>query len=102
MHILRWIFGAALFIALLFVSLQNFDLVTLKFYHWWSWQAPLIIVVLIVFAVGVVVGLLAGALRSARLKREVNRLRRERVREHPVPAPHGAAPYPANRPVDAL
>ncbi len=32
MHILRWIVGAALFLALLFVSLQNSDLVTLKFY----------------------------------------------------------------------
>ena len=57
MHILRWIVGAALFLALLFLSLQNSDLVTLKFYHWWSWQAPLIFVVLIAFAIGVAAGL---------------------------------------------
>jgi putative membrane protein len=92
MHILRWIVGATLFMALLFLSLQNSDLVTLKFYHWWSWQAPLIFVVLITFAVGVAAGLLAGALRSAGLKRQLNQLRREKQQERPVPGPHGAAP----------
>jgi uncharacterized integral membrane protein len=94
MHFLRWIVGAALFVALLFLSLQKSELVTLKFYHWWSWQAPLVFVVLIVFAVGVSAGLLAGAMRSARLKRQLNRLRRERVRARPTPGPHGAAPGP--------
>ena len=50
--IVRWIVGAALFLALLFLSLQNSDLVTLKFFTWWSWQAPLVFVVLIAFAIG--------------------------------------------------
>jgi uncharacterized integral membrane protein len=112
MQMLRWIVGAVLFLALLFLSLQNSELVTLKFYHWWSWQAPLVFVVLIVFAIGVATGLLAGALRSARLKRQLSRLRRERVHGHPTPGPHGAAPGQAagsaapytqgSRPVDAL
>ena len=92
MQVLRWVVGSTIFLALLFLSLQNSELVTLKFYHWWSWQAPLVFVVLIVFAVGVSAGLLAGAMRSARLKRQLNRLRRERVRSHPTPGPHGAAP----------
>ena len=84
MQILRWIVGTVLFLALLFLSLQNSDLVTLKFYQWWSWQAPLIFVVLIAFAVGVAAGLAAGAMRTARLKRELNRMRRaERPRDTP-------------------
>jgi len=78
MQVLRWIVGAALFLALLLLSLQNSEVVTLKFYHWWSWQAPLIFIVLIAFAIGVAAGLLAGAVRSARLKRQLARLRRER------------------------
>jgi uncharacterized integral membrane protein len=77
MHILRWVVGATLFLALLFLSLQNSELVTLKFYHWWSWQAPLIFVVFLAFAIGVASGLLAGAFRSARLSRQLSRLRRE-------------------------
>jgi uncharacterized integral membrane protein len=87
MRVLRWIVGSTLFLALLFLSLQNSELVTLKFYHWWSWQAPLIFVVLIAFAIGVAAGLLAGAMRSARLSRQLNRLRREqRHRDGAPPA----------------
>jgi lipopolysaccharide assembly protein A len=96
MQLLRWIVGATLFLALLFLSLQNSELVTLKFYHWWSWQAPLVFVVLIAFAIGAAAGLLAGAVRSARLSRQLNRLRREhRNRETAPPADWartGAAP----------
>ena len=92
MQALRWIVGVALFLALLLLSLQNSEPVTLKFYHWWSWQAPLIFVVLLAFAIGVAAGLLAGAMRSARLKRQLNRLRRDRAPAEPAPAPHGAVP----------
>jgi putative membrane protein len=77
MQVLRWVVGSTLFLVLLFLSLQNSELVTLKFYHWWSWQAPLIFVVLIAFAIGATAGLLAGAVRSARLSRQLARLRRE-------------------------
>ncbi len=96
MQILRWIVGTVLFVALLFLSLQNSDLVTLKFYQWWSWQAPLIFVVLIAFAVGVAAGLAAGAMRATRLKRELNRMRRaERLRDTP-PTARGKG----DRPID--
>ena len=87
MQVLRWVVGCAIFLALLFLSLQNSELVTLKFYHWWSWQAPLIFVVLIAFAIGAAAGLLAGAVRSARLSRQLNRLRREQRHRDSAPAP---------------
>jgi lipopolysaccharide assembly protein A len=87
MQVLRWVVGSVLFLALLFLSLQNSELVTLKFYHWWSWQAPLIFVVLIAFAIGAAAGLLAGAVRSARLSRQLSRLRREQ--RHRDGAPSG-------------
>ena len=77
MAFVRWTVGIVLFAALLLLSLQNSDLVTVRFYHWFSWQAPLIILLLLVFAAGLVAGLLAGLLRSARLKRQLSRLRRE-------------------------
>ncbi len=86
MQILRWIVGVALFLALLFLSLQNSDPATLKFYGWWTWQAPLIFVVLIAFAVGVAAGLIAGAMRTSRLKRQLNRLRREQRQRDTTPA----------------
>jgi uncharacterized integral membrane protein len=33
MQVLRWVVGSIIFLALLFLSLQNSELVTLKFYH---------------------------------------------------------------------
>jgi putative membrane protein len=90
MAFVRWTVFVTLFAALLLLSLQNSDLVTVRFYHWFSWQAPLIILLLLAFATGVVAGLLAGLLRSARLKRQLARLRREQRRglstkpRHPV------------------
>ena len=94
MGVVRWIVGAALFVALLFLSLDNAEPVTLRFFRAASWQAPLVFVVLVVFVLGVAIGLTAGALRNARLKRQLRRLRRETPREPPPPAPHGAIPGP--------
>jgi putative membrane protein len=100
MQALRWIVGAILFIALLFLALQNSDPVRLKFYGWWSWEAPLIFVLLIVFAAGVAAGLLAGAMRAARLKRQLTRLRREVHRRDagPVTRP----PVDSGSPLDGV
>src|SRR4030095_15456453 len=85
MQILRWVVGSIIFLALLFLSLQNSELVTLKFYHWWSWQAPLIFVVLIAFGIGGAGVLLAGAMRSAGRSRQLNRLRREQRHKDGTP-----------------
>ncbi len=85
---LRWVVGIIVFLALLLLSLQNADLVTVRFYHWFSWQAPLIFLLVIAFAAGAAAGLLAGALRSARLMRQLGRLRREHAKHL------GAKPQP--------
>jgi putative membrane protein len=77
MHIVRWVVGATLFLALLFLSLQNSEPAELKFFNLASLRAPLVVVVFVAFALGVAIGLLTGTLRAARLKRQVNRLRRE-------------------------
>jgi uncharacterized integral membrane protein len=77
MGIVRWVVGISVFVALLFLSLQNAELVTVRFYHWFSWEAPLIFLLLIAFAVGVLAGLLAGLMRYVRVKRELGKLRRE-------------------------
>ena len=92
MQIVRWIVGVAIFLALLFISLQNSETAHLKFFNLVSFEAPLIFVVLVAFASGVAAGLLAGAIRNARLKRQLNKLRRDQHRRAEPPAPHGAAP----------
>lgn len=86
MALVRWLVGVTLFVAFLFLALQNDELVTVRFYHWFSWPVPLIFLILIAFAAGAAAGLLAGVFRSARLKRHLIRLRRE-VRRAPVRRP---------------
>jgi uncharacterized integral membrane protein len=83
MNVARWIVGIIVFLLLLLLSLQNADLVTVRFYHWFSWQAPLIFLLLIAFAAGAVAGILTGLVRTTRLKRQVARLRREHARANP-------------------
>ncbi|HKW80075.1 MAG TPA: lipopolysaccharide assembly protein LapA domain-containing protein [Casimicrobiaceae bacterium] len=80
MKVVRWIVGLAVFAALLLFALQNVEPVTLRFYDGVVWQTPLIFLILVVFAAGAAAGLLTGAIRSARLKRQVTRLRREQAR----------------------
>ena len=92
MQIVRWIVGVTIFLALLFLSLQNVETVGIRFFNLVTFEAPLIFVVLIAFACGVAAGLLAGAIKTARLKRQLSKLRREHHRHVEPPAPHGAAP----------
>lgn len=92
MSVVRWLVGAALFLALLFLSLDNAEVVTLRFFRVATWEAPLVFVVFVTFVAGVAIGLAAGALRNTRLKRQLKRMRRDAAREAPAPAPHGAAP----------
>ena len=97
MSAVRFLVAVAVFIALLLLALSNTEPVTLRFFQIASHQSPLAFVVLVAFAAGVALGLLAGAGRSARLKRQLMRLRRE-VRAAPrAPGPHGVGPgpYPA-------
>jgi|SRR5690242_16100916 len=92
MQIIRWIVWITIFVALLLFSIQNAEQVKLRFFNLLSIEAPLIFVVLVVFAFGAAAGLLAGAVKVARLKRQLNRMRREQRRSPEVPAPHGAVP----------
>jgi len=95
MHIVRWIVGATVFLALLYLSLQNSDMAELKFFNVASLRAPLVVIVFITFACGVAICLLVGALRAARLKRQVARLRRE---QHDPSSFSGGAAAPGTAP----
>jgi uncharacterized integral membrane protein len=77
MSAVRFVAAAVLFLGLLFLSLDNADTVTLRFFHLYELQAPLIFVLLCTFAIGIALGLVAGVLRTARVRRELRTLRRE-------------------------
>src|SRR5262245_42187208 len=94
MSALRVLVAAIVFLALLFLALSNAEPVTLRFFNLGSTDSPLAFVVFVAFAAGVATGLVAGAARAARLKRQLLRLRREARGTPRVPGPHGAVPGP--------
>lgn len=70
-----------LFLLLLGFAALNSDSVTLRYFLGLEWQAPLSLVILIVFAVGLLTGLLACTSRLLRSQRELRELRREPRKE---------------------
>jgi uncharacterized integral membrane protein len=80
MSFVRFVILAAVFIVLLFISLQNARTVELHFFNVATWEAPLVFVILVAFAVGVALGLLASTVQVVRLKRQLARVRREHQR----------------------
>ena len=86
MRFVRWLAGLVVFAGLLLIALQNAEPVTLHVYDGVGWRTPMIFLLLIGFAAGVAAGLLAGSIRSVRLKRQLNRLRHQQ-RRAPVTRP---------------
>lgn len=77
MRYLGWIAKAGLFILLLGFAVKNSDVVRLRYYLGYEWQAPLVLVILMFFVAGAVVGVTACMGYLFRQRRELNRLRKE-------------------------
>lgn len=71
----------ALFLLLLGFAALNSDTVTLRYFLGLQWQAPLSLVILAVFALGLLTGLLACSMRLLRSHRELRGLRKALNRE---------------------
>jgi putative membrane protein len=76
-RILTWTLRIILFLALFLLALKNTDNVSLRLYFDQVWHAPLILVLLVFFAAGAVVGVLATLGTVFRQRREIGRLQRE-------------------------
>lgn len=76
MKILVWAVRFAILLVLVWFSVKNAEIVTLHAYPY-SWQAPLVLIILAFFAAGVLLGLLASLGSIWKLKRETNLLKRE-------------------------
>ena len=70
MKYLLWLLKAAIFFTLFAFALNNQDDVTVHFFFGTSWQAPLVLVVLAAFALGLVAGVLGMLPRWWRRRRE--------------------------------
>jgi len=86
---LSWLLRALLFLAVLALALINMDPVVLRFFFGQTWQLPMIVALLVFFALGAALGVLACLPRLFRLRREVQKLKRDRrsAGEHTLPPP---------------
>jgi lipopolysaccharide assembly protein A len=55
-RLLQWILKAAIFLTMLAFALNNREDVSVRFFWDMEWSAPMVLVLLAVFAIGVVVG----------------------------------------------
>lgn len=77
MRYLSWIFGVVLFLLALGFAIKNSDSVTLTYYLGYQWQAPLVLVVLVFFCAGLMVGVASVLGYVFRQRREILMLKRE-------------------------
>jgi uncharacterized integral membrane protein len=77
MRALAWTLRIMLFLALFLFALKNTDPVSLRLYFDQVWRVPLVLVLLVFFAVGAAMGVLATLATVFRQRRDIARLRRE-------------------------
>lgn len=86
MRYISWAIRILLFLVLLGFALKNTDPVLIRFYLGAQWEAPLVVVLVLVFAAGAVAGILASLGQAFRQRREIVLLRKQ-VRAQPPEAP---------------
>lgn len=69
LRFLFWLLRALVFLVLFGLALKNSEPMELRFYFGHLWQAPVAVVILAVFALGVIVGLSAAFSFARRGKR---------------------------------
>lgn len=93
MRALNWLWRGLLFFILFAFALNNQHLVELKWVFGWRWQAPMVFVVLAVFALGCVTGVLAMLPSWWRHRRTARN--RQLLMPDPVTATTGPSPTPS-------
>jgi putative membrane protein len=92
MKYLAWLLKAAIFFTLFAFALNNQGDVTVRFFFGTYWRAPLVLVVLAAFAIGLLVGALGMVPRWLKHRREAAKARQTRAGASevaPTVTPHG-------------
>ncbi|MFT4433179.1 LapA family protein [Caballeronia sp. 15715] len=89
-----WLIRVLVFVLLLVLALANTQSATLNFLAGYSWQAPLILIGLAFFVVGLVAGLLSSLPSLFRLRMENARLKRELRTARDIPVVPMDPPMP--------
>jgi len=77
MRYFDWALRIVLFIVLLGFAVKNDQPVTLRYFFGYEWQSSLVVVLLLFFSAGAVVGVLAMFTNVLQQRREIARLKRD-------------------------
>jgi putative membrane protein len=95
MRVVTWTIRLILFLFLVAVAAKNVEPVTLRFYFDLAWQAPLVVMLLAAFALGVLFGMLALVGSLLRQRREIAQLKRPPSPPGPPDVPPDVPPAPS-------
>ena len=73
----NWLLRIALFVLLLGLAIKNDQPITLHYFFGYEWQSTLVIVLLIFFFAGTIVGVIAMLTKVLKQRREIARLKRD-------------------------
>jgi len=85
-RLLTLILKIVLFVLLLGFAAKNSETVAVRYFMGLEWQLPLSLVMLIVFALGLLIGLLSCSRRLFRQRRELHHLRADQEKSASVDA----------------
>jgi putative membrane protein len=92
MWLLKWILKAAIFFTLFAFALNNQQDATVHFFFGTQWQAPLVLVVLAAFAIGLAIGVLGMVPRWWKHRSALVRARRSQALPRDMEKPTASAP----------
>jgi lipopolysaccharide assembly protein A len=72
-----WVIRILMFFILLIFTINNKEEIVLKFFQGLSWSAPLVVVLLISFILGLLCGVLGMSMKWWRQRQELNRFKKE-------------------------
>lgn len=89
MTVLTWAIRLIIFFFLMVFAMRNTQPITLQFILDYVWEAPLVIVLLVFFAGGAILGVLSVVGVIFRQRREISRLKRSasKMQESATPQP---------------
>ncbi|SMG16131.1 LapA family protein [Paraburkholderia susongensis] len=94
MKFIVWLIRVLVFVLLLVLALSNAQPATLNFFAGYTWSAPLILIGLAFFVVGLLAGLVSAMPAAVRLRMENGRLKRELRVARETPAVVEQPPLP--------
>jgi len=94
MRLFVWFLRGLVFFILLGFALKNDAVVTLRFFFESEWHLPLIVIILIAFAAGLLLGVTAAVVNLLHQRREIRRLKDAQPEDTPLRERSSPVDYP--------